>query len=132
MNIDAAFPSDYLKASDIPQGRRATVVIENVTIENIGKTKDQRPVVYFQGKEKGLVLNKTNARMISAITGSGETEHWRGRQIALYSTIVEYQGKPVPALRVDYPPAQSNGAAARPSAQVFHDAPDLDTDEIPF
>jgi len=107
MNINSAFPSDYLRASDIPPGRRVTVTIEGVSIIKIGD--DQRPVVHFQGKQKGLVLNKTNANMIIEITGSDETDEWIGKSICLYSTKVDFQGRRVDALRVDYPAGHSNG-----------------------
>jgi len=135
MNINSAFPSDYLKAADIPAGRRVTVTIENVTIEKLGE--DTRPVVYFNGKEKGLVLNKTNANMICEIAKSEETEDWRGIQITLYSTKVDFQGRRVDALRVDYP---ANGAAHQPQSR--HAAPPVapalppeafdPDDQIPF
>ena len=61
MDINSAFPSNYLKAADL-RGGRVTVAIDSVVIENIGD--EDKPIVYFQGKEKGLVLNKTNANMV--------------------------------------------------------------------
>lgn len=139
MNINSAFPSDYLKAADIPQGRRVTVTIESVSIEKLGE--DQRPVVYFKNKDKGLVLNKTNANMIIEIVGSEETEDWTGVQITLYSTKVDFQGRRVEALRVDHPAQNGNKQAARPLVTrtappvvppEFEDAPPLDDDSIPF
>jgi len=138
MKIGSAFPSDYLKAADIPQGRRVTVTIENVTIEKLGE--DQRPVVYFQGKDKGLVLNKTNANMICEIANSDETDNWTGVQIALYSTKVDFQGRRVDALRVDYPanasghasPSQSRRVAPAVAPELPPEAFDSDDDPIPF
>lgn len=101
MNIQTAFPSDYVKAADLGRNR-VKATIDNVTIEKIGN-EDQKPVVYFQGKEKGLVLNKTNANMISEIAGTDETDDWKGVQIVMYVTKVEYAGKRVDGIRVDYP-----------------------------
>ena len=50
--------------------------------------------MYFEGKPKGLVLNKTNANTISDAYGD-ETEHWEGKEIVLYEAEVEqYQGLP--------------------------------------
>ncbi len=127
MNIHKApgLDSKYLKADDIPDGRKVTVTIERVTVEKVGGD-DQRPVVYFAGKQKGLVLNKTNANMIVEICGNdGETENWTGQRISLYSTKVDYAGKRVPAIRVDYPPqpaatqAPPNlGVAAKPGSPL--------------
>jgi hypothetical protein len=101
MNIQSAFPSDYIKASDLGK-HRVKATIEDVKIEKIG-TDDQKPVVYFQGKEKGLVLNKTNANMIAEIAGTDETDEWVGVQIVMFVTKVEYAGKRVDGIRVDYP-----------------------------
>ena len=66
MRISAAFPSKYLKAADL-QGKQVTVVMSHVTMETIGD--DERPVLYFKGKDKGLVLNKTNANTIADAFG---------------------------------------------------------------
>ena len=60
MRISSAFPSKYLKAADL-QDKQVTVRMSHVETETIGD--DDRPVLYFQGKEKGLVLNKTNANV---------------------------------------------------------------------
>jgi hypothetical protein len=125
MNINSAFPSDYLKASDIPAGRRVTVAIQGVNIVKLGD--DERPVVYFMGKTKGLVLNKTNANMIIEIAKSEETDNWVGVQIAIYSTKVDFQGRRVDALRVDYP-----GNGQRKAAPPPPPPPDEDPDNIPF
>ena len=58
MDINAAFPGEFLKAADL-QGRQAAVVIDRVEMQKVGD--DHKPVAYFQGKDRGLVLNKTNA-----------------------------------------------------------------------
>jgi len=107
VNINSAFPSDYLRATDIPAGRRVTVTIQGVSIVKIGD--DQRPVVHFHGKQKGLVLNKTNANMIIEIAKSDETDDWIGMSFCLYSTKVDFQGRRVDALRIDYPAGHANG-----------------------
>lgn len=100
MKIDKAFPSKFLKVADL-NGRRHVVTIDAVQMETVGK--DNRLVAYFAGKQKGLTLNKTNARIIQEIAGTDETDDWRGVKIELYATKVEYQGKRVDAIRVDYP-----------------------------
>jgi hypothetical protein len=125
MNIENAFPGKYLKAADL-QGRRATVTIKDVGMEDIGDD-GMKPVVTFVGKEKGLVLNRTNANMIIEIVKSEETDNWKGRQVALYPTKVDFQGKRVDAIRVDHP---STGGAALPPPPP--PPVNLADDEIPF
>jgi hypothetical protein len=95
MRISAAFPSEYLRAADL-QGRRVTVKISRVEMRDVGE--DTKPVVYFEGKEKGLVLNKTNANTIAVAFGE-ETDDWIGVEIVLYETMVEFQGQRKPGIR---------------------------------
>lgn len=99
MNIDNAFPSSYLKAADLGN-KRVPVTISHIDMEKLGE--DNKAIVYFSGKEKGLVLNVTNKNMIVEICGSTETDEWVGKKIMLYSTKVDFQGKRTDAIRVDY------------------------------
>jgi hypothetical protein len=123
VNINTAFPSSYLKAADL-QGRRAPVTVDRVAMEDIGG--EHKPVLFFQGKDRGLVLNKTNAAMIAEIAGSEETDEWKGVRIVLYPTKTDFQGKRVDAIRVDYP----ENASARPKPAP---APVADDDDlVPF
>lgn len=99
MDIFAALPSKFLKASDL-QGREAPVQIREVKLENIRGNKT--PVLYFERKTKGLILNKTNAAAIAAIYGA-ETDDWPGKSLILFPTMVEFRQRPVPTIRVKGP-----------------------------
>jgi hypothetical protein len=99
MRISEAFPSKYLKASDL-MDRPVTVVMERMTIEDVGD--DTKPIIYFVGKAKGLALNKTNATKVALVYGD-ETDHWMGRELILYPTEVDYKGTQVDAIRVKVP-----------------------------
>lgn len=99
MRISAAFPSTYIKSSDL-NGQRVRVVMSHVAVEKVGD--DQKPILYFQGKQKGLVLNKTNATNISISYGD-DTDAWIGQPIELFEAMVEFQGKTTPAIRVNVP-----------------------------
>ena len=104
MNINTAFPSNYIKASDL-NGSAVPVTIREVKVEEVGRTKDRKPVVYFLGKEKGLVLNRTNSKKIAEIAGSPDTEDWGGTVIAIYPTETEFGGETVECIRVKAPKA---------------------------
>jgi hypothetical protein len=132
MKIGAAFPSKYLKADDLGTAR-PTVVIDTVTMEDVGGEGKQQPVVHFQGKDKGLVLNRTNAMTIEAITKSDDTDHWEGVAIRLYATPVSFQGRMVNAIRVEAAP-QKKAKPAPVAAPVPVDVADDedDDDPIPF
>ncbi len=58
-----------------------------------------KPVLYFDGGQKGLVLNKTNATAIAEDYGD-DTEAWTDREIVLFIQKVTFQGKLMPAIRV--------------------------------
>lgn len=124
-SINEAFPSKYLKAADLG-GKNALVTIDRADFEIIGD--ERKLIVYFQGKNKGMVLNKTNANNIALAYGD-ETEEWHGQQIVLFEAMVDFQGKTVPALRVRMPQAkdrpQQQQRAARPSSA------DMGRDDFP-
>lgn len=114
MRISQAFPSDYIKSSDL-SGREVRVVIKKVKIEEVGRDKEERPVIYFEGKEKGMVLNKTNANTIATAFGD-DTDDWTGGEVILYAAMTEYQGKPTEGLRVKIAPSRTT--SRRPDPEV--------------
>lgn len=135
MKVGTAFPSKYLKAADL-QGREIVVTIDSVEMANIGDDEDKL-VVYFKGKNKGMVLNRTNANMITDIAGTDETDEWHDVQIKLYSCRVDFQGRRVDALRVDFPPkvrTEGNGHKPLVTPNVAPTAPasEVSDDDIPW
>jgi hypothetical protein len=108
MNINEAFPSNYLKAADL-QGRTITVKISHVTSEKLGD--DNKLILYFDGKQKGMVLNKTNANNLAFAFGP-ETDDWQGAEAQLYPTMVDFQGRSVEALRLKPIPMRRAAAQA--------------------
>ncbi|KKL94214.1 hypothetical protein LCGC14_1866940, partial [marine sediment metagenome] len=104
MRMSEAYPSKYLKAQDL-KGQRVMVTISHVTMEDIGdeSKSESKPVVFFQGKDKGMVLNKTNAAQISFMYGD-ESDSWCDKKIELFTMMVAFQGQQVPAIRIAPPP----------------------------
>ena len=140
MNIQQAFPSKFLKVADLA-GNRPVVTIAHVTMEEIGDdSRGPRPVCYFIGKEKGLVLNRINAGAIEEIAGTFETDEWRGVKIMLKEDKTFFQGRRVPCIRVDRPESRAVPPRARlaappppPPPPVEEEPPDMvDADDIPF
>lgn len=133
-NINDAFPSNYLKASDI-KGREPVVAIDHVSMEEVGRQKDRKAVLYFIGKEKGLILNKTNANKIIQLTGSPVTEEWQGFRVKLYATETEFGGETVECIRIKAAPPQAAQRQAPPPPPPppvdVHTEP-VHEDEIPF
>lgn len=104
MKVSEEFPSQYIKASDLG-GREIRVTMANVEREKIGT--DNKLVLYFKGKQKGLVLNKTNAGTIGDAYGD-DTDDWFEQPLILFSVKTDYQGKVVDATRCRVPTAKDN------------------------
>ncbi len=119
MDLSEAFPSNYLQASDL-KDRNVTLTIARYETTEIGREKKTRPVLYFQGAKKGLILNKTNARTIANAYGTN-LDKWTGRQIILYPRMVEFEGDDVKAIRVRIP--QVMAPAPAPVKQATAPAP---------
>ena len=118
MKISAAFPSTYLKASDL-QGRRVKVNMSHVSMEDLGG--DLKPILFFIGKDKGLVLNKTNSNAIVSTYGD-DTDLWNGQVVELYEAQVDFQGRQVAAIRV-FVPRQVPAAAPIVTPMPLRDRP---------
>ena len=112
MNINEMFPSKYLRAADL-QGMKVPVTISGVSMtefEDNGK-KESKAVIHFEGKEKGMVMNKTNAMTIAAAYGD-DTDNWPGQKVILYSAKVNFGGEMKDALRVELPQAMAEETEA--------------------
>ena len=99
MNINDAFPSNYLKASDLGDVQ-PVCTIDRVEIEPVGRDREMKPIVFFKSKQKGLVLNKTNSKKIAEIAGSPDTDDWPGVAVKLYATETEFGGETVECIRI--------------------------------
>lgn len=105
MKIFAAFPSKYLKAADL-HDKHVSAIMSHVLLEELVNKdgSDLLPVLYFNGVPKGMVLNKTNAKVISAAY-TDETDAWQGMPIVLFPAMVAFGAETVEAIRVKAPSA---------------------------
>ncbi len=99
MDINAAFPSKYLKAADLPDNEDTILEIDSVVIEEVGRDQEKRPVIYFKDEPRGMVLNKTNANTITKLY-TKETNSWKGKPVALYVTEVQFGSDMVESIRI--------------------------------
>jgi hypothetical protein len=130
MDIRSVFPSKYIRAADL-KGQDVRVVIGQIVMEKVDA--EAQPVLYFQGKDKGLVLNKTNSGTIADMYGD-ETDQWIGKAIVLFPTEVEFKGELKDAIRVRFiqPPPQRNAPVAQPARTVRQMSDNEMNDEVPF
>lgn len=99
MKVSQVFSGDYLKAVDL-QGHEPTVQISAVEMKQFDD--GNKLLISFEGKQKGLVANKTNANRIAKLYGD-DTDGWVGKEIVLYTDQVDFQGSTVDAIRVRGP-----------------------------
>lgn len=119
------FDREYLGAWDLP--RDATVVISEVKVGILqqGTKKDKKPIIFFQGKSKGLACNKTNAKIIAKLYGN-DTRKWIGEPITLYATKTQFGSETVDCIRVrPSKPVRKAGPQREPSDEIdVHGDPD--------
>ncbi len=113
VNVNTIY-GEYLKAEDL-QGRRAVVTIEAARVVDFDDGK-RKICLKFKGKKKAMLLNVTNSNTIRDLHGP-ESDAWIGKSVTVFSAVVPFQGRNVPALRVEpvipggLPAPQQSGAS---------------------
>lgn len=82
------YDRDYIGAWDL-EGKDVTVTIATVKggeLTAIGGRKSKKPIIHFAGKEKGMIVNKTNAKTIAAMYGN-LVEAWVDKRITLFTSM---------------------------------------------
>ena len=101
LNIDQTYQGggDFLKADDLKK-RRVNLTVAAAKLEEL---KDGSKIVLdFEGTEKRLVLNKTNARMCAELLNDRNAGNWIGSTITLRPDKTQLQdGRTVDCIRVD-------------------------------
>lgn len=94
---------DYLGAYALEPGRDIVLTIDYVCREMVagadGK-KEECTVMHFAEAVKPMIVNATNAKMITKLLQSPFIEDWQGKRIQLYAAVVKAFGENVEALRV--------------------------------
>ena len=77
MKVSEAYPREYLAAADVGNNQ-LNVLISHVELRDLGD--DTKPVVFFQNKKKGVVLNLVNAKAIESNTTATKWTFGRARK----------------------------------------------------
>ena len=95
---------DYLGSYAFQPGEEKTLTMKEVKRELVynpsGSGKEECTVVYFEEDVKPLILNATNAKMISKVWGTPYIEDWPGHKIILKVKKISAFGEMVDAVRV--------------------------------
>ena len=97
MKASDAFPSKYLKSSDVKTKQRIAT-ISHLETETVGQDKKEKPVLYFEDGVKPMVVNRTNFEELEA--AFGDSDEWPGHKVKVYCAPTQYQGKRVDGIRV--------------------------------
>lgn len=130
------FDRNYVSAFEL-NGKDVTVTIARVEAGKMpckGTSKtEKKPVLYFNGSDRGLALNKTNAKTVATLYGN-KTEAWTGKRVTLFPTTTAFGGETVECIRIrPRVPGDKNKSATLPSVpDVPVTAPPLgEGDEAP-
>ena len=125
--------SKYLKQSVLPKPCRVT--IDRFTLETVGQGNEaqERVIMYFVGKNKGMVVNVSNQAILEELFRSEDTDHMVGKQIVIWADpSVQYAGKRTGGLRI-MDPRQINqhfGATPMTPATGGQPVPTLSADPV--
>jgi len=122
-HVDLLHPSKYLKGAEL-MGKTVTVVIDGIDpraeLKKTDGTTEKRPLLRFKGKEKMMVLNRTNAQTIARMHGT-EVKKWISKSIKLRAESVRAFGKDWDALRVVEERNGNGKAKTQDNGNVLHD-----------
>jgi len=98
------FNYEYLGSYSLDGKKEIIVTVSKLAQEKVTGQQGRKEdcfVVYFKEFDKGMILNRTNARAIEKVAGSGLVEDWVGVQVTLYvEKGVKAFGDVVDALRI--------------------------------
>lgn len=94
---------DYLGAYSLEDGQDIILTVGTVTTETVtgpeGK-QEECSVIHWKEKQKPMILNNTNAKMIERLLKTPYIEEWSGHRIQIGVEKVKAFGEVVDALRV--------------------------------
>ena len=104
MNVNDFYQTEskWLKASDLKKDGKPIKARLTIDRPEVVEFKDntKKVGIFFVGKEKGLILNKTNASLIAEQYGQDMLD-WKGKSISIYPTTTDFGGERVECIRVE-------------------------------
>jgi len=123
MKTSQMVQSKFLKKDDFPEPQVLT--IRDCVLEEVGRG-DERWVLYFKEKTKGVVLNVTKIRQLESGFGD-DTDLWVGKKVKLSHDPTVMMGQQVVGgIKFILPPAGKPAPKPEPKVEEGFD------DDIPF
>ncbi len=116
MRKSDVFESKYLKSAEIPEATFVPLVIRECVLENLaqeGKPAENKPVLYFVNKQKGMILNAGNWDILE--TAYGDSDDWGNKPVSVYITPTTMpNGTPCMGLRLSIAKQKPIKGAGKP------------------
>ena len=108
--------NDWIGAYALTDGQDLTLTIDKAMQEQVtgnnGKREMCLTVHWVERDYKPMIVNRTNAKTITKVTGSPYIEDWHGKQITLYVDTTRLGSDIVECLRIrPYAPKQTKQTA---------------------
>lgn len=93
---------NYIGSEILQPGQELPLTIEKIVKEQVKTAEGAQEciVAYFKGGQKGMILNKTNCKIITKVLDTPYVEEWIGKSITIYAAKIRAFGENIEALRV--------------------------------
>ena len=115
MSIPAPAPRNwsdldpYLKACHLPPGQAVPVIVDRIEFRTVHPRpglEEIKPVMYFDNKQKGLILTSTNQDFLRSKFGN-DISASRGQRVTLHAVRKTIAGRGIDTIILGLPTAQS-------------------------
>ena len=96
---------EYLKAAHLPTGQTVTATIDHVEFRTLHPRpghEEIKPVLYFKGKQKGLILTSTNQDYLRKTYGD-EISASAGQTVTLHAVTKKIAGRDIETIIIGQP-----------------------------
>jgi hypothetical protein len=95
-------PKEYLECHELRGADRIVQIerIEGGEVTGKDGKKSKKPKCFFKGIPRPFLLNRTNCKTLTSLTGSPDMDKWIGKWITLYPTTTSLAGEQVDCIRV--------------------------------
>lgn len=111
----------FFKSEDLV-GKPFVGVIEHAKREKMRDGR-MRAVVYFEGREKGIVLNATRYKFVVGATESKNSDDWIGLKVGVRAGTTDFGGKDVGCIEFVMPPKSEKRKAAEVKEELNDEVP---------
>ena len=110
------FGGKYMNATHITEPFVGTV--DRVDREDVDGNGKMKPVLYFEDRERGVVLNATRYDTVSAMAKSRDTDNWVGMRVQVKRGSTRFANKVVDCVEFGRPLAEKRKNEAAEVAEL--------------